>query len=123
MLPPGPAADSQRTVSHGYNSFGNPNQTTVAGSTAFVDYNSNGTPNFSWQPEQCCPDSSPYSSADTDKATAYSYFSNGPGAGQVPTVRPPVDAQMKPESYTYDLYGRALTFTDGRGVVTTYSYD
>lgn len=76
------------------------------------DYNSNGTVSASYDPD-----------GSSSSETKYDYYSNG----ELEDVVKPGGSCSSPRklctSYTYDGLGRVLTKTDGRGDVTSYSYD
>ncbi|RFU19084.1 RHS repeat-associated core domain-containing protein [Geodermatophilus marinus] len=104
---PTSGTDAQgNTSTFTYNGAGQQLSAADAGSnTASVAYNADGTVDTSTSP----------SGAVTD------YTSNSDG--QLTGITPPSGTSLGGRSMTWDGYGRLATFTDGRGITTSYSYD
>ncbi|WP_371790433.1 hypothetical protein OG285_06145 [Streptomyces sp. NBC_01471] len=105
---PSSTTDGQSNKStYTYNGSGNLSSAKDANaSEAKVAYNDDGTVKTSTDPGNT-----------TD--TTYHYDS---ASHQVTSVDP-AGGTLKPQSYTYDTFGRMATAKDGRGVSTSYTYD
>lgn len=83
--------------------------TTINGqqSISTTTYNANGTVSWTKDPN--------------GNTTSYSYYSGGTQLGLVQTITPPFP--LGPTTVTYTAANQPAQVTDGRGQVTTYSYD
>ncbi|MQA36026.1 RHS repeat-associated core domain-containing protein [Modestobacter roseus] len=75
------------------------------GVQASVTYNADGTVATSTSP--------------SGAVTTYTYNADK----QLTGITPPADSTLEPRAYTYDEFGRMRTYSSGRGISHTYSYD
>jgi RHS repeat-associated protein len=124
---PGTSKDaSNTTTTYRYDGAGN-----LSGSTggvtneAVVERNPNGTVKFSTDPENVDDGTTKAAPAcqrtgHTDNCTTYSYDAF---ANLITVTRPDNAGSLGIRHYTYDGFGRLSTLDNGRGIVTTYTYD
>ncbi len=104
---PSEGEDAQGNAStYGYDDKGNfGSSSDSSGATARVERNGDGTIDAAFDPK--------------DHKTDYT----NDAVKQLTGIAPPAGNSLGNRAYTYDPYGRIQTFTSGRNVVETYSYD
>lgn len=107
-LPNGSTDGQGNATTYEYNGAGNRLTATDASSAvASVDYDTNG-------------DGTPASSTSVNGAvTAYGYNADK----QLTSITPPTGNSLGARAYTYDAFGRQKSYTSGRGITETYTYD
>jgi RHS repeat-associated protein len=105
---PSGSTDAQGdATAYSYDSAGDLQQVTDATpAISQVSLNADGTPATSTNPRSA--------------VTTYSYTD---GDHELNKITPPTTGSLKPETITYDGFGRVSTITDGDGNVLTYTYD
>ncbi|HEX8095792.1 RHS repeat domain-containing protein [Jatrophihabitans sp.] len=109
-LPSSTTDDSGNSLTYTYDGQGN-QQTSAQGPSgppAKVTYNTDGTPATSQSP-----------GAATGVQTSYGYDS----LHDLSTITAPTGTSLGQRTYAWDGYGRLRTATDGRGNLSTYTYD
>ncbi len=112
-LPSKGTDDRGNNSTYTYNGAGNPlSSASAAAEKAQVSWNSDGTPSAAWTP------------IEDDKAdasrnkTSYAYTDK-----QVSAITPVTGAGLGVRNYSYDIYGRLKSSSNGRGITTTLGYD
>lgn len=99
--------DAGNSSSYTYNGAGNQlTSTSAASAQAKVTYNTDGTVATATSP------------GNGTNATSYGYTLKQPTS-----MTPVTGSSLGARAYTYDVYGRLKTATNGRGVTTTYTYN
>ncbi|MBS2938515.1 RHS repeat-associated core domain-containing protein [Nocardioides sp. J2M5] len=105
--PTGSTDDAGNTSTYTYNGAGNQlTSTNAASAQAQVTYNTDGTVASATSP------------GNGTNATSYGYTLKQPTS-----MTPVTGSSLGARAYTYDVYGRLKTATNGRGVTTTYTYN
>ncbi|WP_152683414.1 RHS repeat-associated core domain-containing protein [Kocuria sp. SM24M-10] len=100
--------DAGNTSTYTYNGAGNPLTSTDAlAAEAKLTYNADGTVATATAP------------GNGTNATRYTYDTDK----QLTRITPVTGASLGAKQFTYDVWGRVSSATDGRGNTTTYTYD